>query len=162
MIRPHPRPSPAGSRLEDRPPARGRAAAAARRVARVAWASPWTLLGLSVGVLALALGARPRRVAGTIEIAGGVLGRTLRQARWGRGFAAITLGHVILGTDASLLARLRAHEQEHVRQYETWGPLFVTLYLASSLAQWCRGEDPYRANRFEREAFAAEDRPTNA
>jgi hypothetical protein len=41
----------------------------------------------------------------------------------------------------------------HVRQYERWGVLFFPLYAASSLWQLARGRDPYRDNRFEREAF---------
>jgi len=40
-----------------------------------------------------------------------------------------------------------------VQQYERWGPLFVPAYLGSSLLQWLRGQDPYRSNWFEREAF---------
>ena len=36
--------------------------------------------------------------------------------------------------------------------------LFFPLYLGSSLWQWLRGRDPYRDNRFEREAFVATSR----
>lgn len=129
---------------------------AASRAWRVAWAAPWSLVGLILGALAIGLGARARRVDATLEIAGGSLGRGLGRLPAPLGFAAITFGHVILGRDHATLARLRSHERVHVRQYETWGPLFVPLYLASSLSQWCRGADPYRANRFEREAFEAE------
>jgi hypothetical protein len=67
-------------------------------------------------------------------------------------FHAITLGHVILGTDPPTLARLRAHEQVHVRQYERWGPLFFLAYPAASAWLWLRGGRPYRDNPFERQA----------
>lgn len=69
-------------------------------------------------------------------------------------FSAITLGHVVLGLDADVLARVRAHEQVHVRQYERWGALFLLAYPAASLYQWLRGRDAYRDNPFEREARA--------
>jgi hypothetical protein len=42
-----------------------------------------------------------------------------------------------------------------VRQYERWGAFFFPAYLGSSLWQLVRGRDPYRHNRFEREAFRA-------
>ena len=116
------------------------------------WAAPATLLGLVVSFPALALGARARLVDGVVEIAGGRLGR-LAAGRRSR-FGAITFGHVILGVDHATLARLRAHEHVHVRQYERWGALFFPLYIGSSAVQWLRGRDPYRDNRFEREAFA--------
>jgi hypothetical protein len=40
-----------------------------------------------------------------------------------------------------------------VRQCERWGPLFPFLYLLSSLTALVRGQDPYKDNRFEQEAF---------
>ena len=77
----------------------------------------------------------------------------LRQAprrRWP--FAAITLGHVIVGTHAGELDRLRAHEQVHVRQCERWGPLFLPAYALAGVWQWLRGRDAYWDNPFEVEA----------
>ena len=50
----------------------------------------------------------------------------------------------------------RRHERAHVDQYERWGPLFLPAYLMSSLTAFCRGQDYYFDNRFEREARAAE------
>jgi hypothetical protein len=65
------------------------------RTARMLWAAPNTLIGLALGLLLLPLGARIRRVGGALEIA------TLRQPpRRPWPFAAITLGHVIVGTHA--------------------------------------------------------------
>ena len=124
-----------------------------RQGIRHAWPLPWTAFGLALGLLAMLAGARLRRVDHTLEITGGVLGRMLRQAGSLCPFVAITFGHVVLALDHDTLVALRAHERIHVRQYERWGPLFVPLYLGSSLLQWLRGQDPYRSNRFEREAF---------
>lgn len=122
------------------------------RWARVLWASPNTLIGLALGLaLLLTTGARWRRVDGTLEIA------ALRHAprrRWP--FAAITLGHVIVGIHAGELVRLRAHEQVHVRQCERWGPLFLPAYALAGLWQWLRGREAYWDNPFEVEARRGE------
>lgn len=95
-----------------------------------------------------------RADSGALEIGGGHLGRWVSRLRPPFCFSAITLGHVILGTDHATLAAVRAHEQVHVRQYERWGPFFAPAYLLSSLAQLLRGRRPYLDNRFECEARA--------
>ena len=110
------------------------------------------MIGLALGGLAATLGARWRWTDGALEVAGGRAGRWLAHRRVP--FAALTLGHVVLAVDARSLAALRAHEREHVRQYERWGALFVPAYLASSAWQWWRGGHAYLDNRFEREAYA--------
>ena len=115
---------------------------------RYAWALPATCVGATLGLVALARGAQVRIVAGALEVAGGMPRRF--------GFGAITFGHVIIGQSAQCLAACRSHEHVHVRQYERWGVLFFALYAGSSLVQWLRGGDPYRDNRFEREAYAAD------
>lgn len=115
--------------------------------ARVFWAAPNTLIGLALGLLLLPLGARMRRVGGALEIT------ALRQPpRRPWPFAAITLGHVIVGTHAQALERLRAHEQVHVHQCERWGPLFLPAYLLAGAWQGLRGRDVYWDNPFEVEA----------
>ena len=123
------------------------------RIVRYAWASPATLVGIVPALLALISGARPRVIEGAIEVAGGrmhdLISRLPRACRFG----AITFGHVIICVDASTAVAVRAHEQVHVRQYERWGVLFFPLYVGASVVQWLRGRDPYRDNRFEREAF---------
>jgi hypothetical protein len=126
----------------------------------IAWASPASAVGLVLGVLALLLGARARWVDGALEFAGGRLPRRMVTTSRYR-FAAITLGHVILGTDETTLEHCRAHEHVHVRQYERWGVLFFPLYLGSTLAALARGRDPYLDNRFERAAFAATASPVD-
>ena len=127
-----------------------------QRFLRYAWASPATLVGLACATIAVAFGATLRTVDGTVECAGSGIARVARILPGSYRFVAITFGHVILGIDHRLLAEVRCHEHVHVRQYEKWGPLFVPLYLGSSLVQFVRGRDPYRHNCFEREAWAVE------
>ena len=117
------------------------------RWARVLWASPNTLIGLALGLLLVPGGSRMRVVQGVLEIAAQ---RQHPRRRWP--FAAITLGHVIVGTHAQELERLRAHERVHVRQCERWGPLFLPAYLLAGAWQWFRGRQAYWDNPFEVEA----------
>ena len=95
-----------------------------------------------------------QRRQGALEVAGGALGRQVARLPPPFCFAAITLGHVIVGIDHATLDQVRAHEQVHVRQYERWGAVFFPLYIGSSLVQLLRGRDPYWNNCFEREAYA--------
>ena len=119
------------------------------------WAGPNSLIGLALGSLALLGGGRLQRVDGVLEANGPLLAWLLtRAALPSTGVEALTLGHVVLGRNAACLARCRQHELVHVRQYEAWGPFFLPAYFFSSLFQWFAGRDPYRDNRFEREAFA--------
>jgi hypothetical protein len=111
------------------------------------WASPNSLIGLALGLLLVPLGARMRRVDGVLEIA---VCRQRPRRRWP--FTAITFGHVIVGTHAQELERLRAHEQVHVRQCERWGPLFLPAYLLAGAWQCLRGRNAYWDNPFEVEA----------
>ena len=71
------------------------------------------------------------------------------------GAAAVTLGHVVIARDSLALEWSRAHERVHVRQCETWGPLFVPAYLSASLWATLRGGNFYFDNPFEVEAFHA-------
>jgi hypothetical protein len=64
-----------------------------------------------------------------------------------------TLGHVLIARDRRSLEETRAHERVHVRQCETWGPLFVPAYLTASLWAVWRGRNFYFDNWFEVEAF---------
>lgn len=123
---------------------------------RLAWAAPASALGLAVAGVALALGATARRQQGVIEVGGGGLDVLVGALPARVAFAAITLGHVVIGQNHAVLAQLRPHEHEHVRQYERWGAMFFAVYLGSSAAQCLLGRNPYRHNRFERQARAAE------
>jgi hypothetical protein len=128
------------------------------------WAGAGSLLGL-IAILAARVGTKPslRRNAGTLEAHGGALATVLGWLGAGRlRIEAIALGHVILARDAASLDRYRDHERVHVRQWVRWGPLFVVAYPLASLWAWLRGRDPYRDNRFEREAWRSSrsaDRP---
>jgi hypothetical protein len=115
---------------------------AARSVWGYVWAGPNSLVGLAGG---LTTGKRPVRWRGVLlfEDARGGLARFLR---W-RGFAAITLGHVIVA-NRPLSDGLLAHELEHVAQHERWGPLYYPAYLLGSVLG-------YRRNPFERAATRA-------
>lgn len=130
-----------------------------RQTLAYAWAAPCSLTGLLAGALLLLAGGRARVAEGALEIAA----RPAPGPRRLR-FHAITLGHVILGTDPDTLARLRAHEQVHVRQYERWGPLFFVAYPAASAWLWLRGARPYRDNPFEVQARreSGEDEPASS
>ncbi|HWP20625.1 MAG TPA: signal peptide prediction [Burkholderiaceae bacterium] len=130
-----------------RPRRRRRLAAfLAARAFALLWAAPWTVTGLALAAALLALGGRARWIDGALEVA------PRRPPRRAWPFAAITLGHVVLGVDPVALARVRGHERVHVRQYERYGPFLVPLYLLASAWVWVRGGHPYRDNPFEREA----------
>lgn len=109
-------------------------------------------------MVALVGGAKGRVVDGVLEVAGGRLAGCggVNGLGNGRGFVAITFGHVVVGTGHDVLAELRAHEHEHVRQYEQWGALFFVAYLGSGALEWLRGRHPYWHNPFERRARAAQ------
>jgi hypothetical protein len=120
----------------------------AARLWRYLWAAPASLVGALVALAAWCAGAQVTTLRGVVEVAGGRLGALAARTP----FVAITLGHVVLACDDASLARCRAHERVHVRQYERFGIAFFALYAASSAWQWLRGRDPYRDNAFEREA----------
>jgi hypothetical protein len=74
---------------------------------------------------------------------------------------AQTLGRYVFSrgpiSDATL-----AHECEHIRQWERFGPLFLPLYFGSSAAAMLRGRRPYWDNRFEVAARTRADRESAA
>lgn len=122
---------------------------AAGRVLAYAWASPTTCVGLAAGALALLTGGRAQWRRGAIEFHGGFWGWYFTRT----GFAAMTLGHAIVGRDADCLDSARDHEHVHVRQVERWGPFFLPAYLLASAWAWKRGKRAYRDNVFEVEAY---------
>ena len=123
----------------------------------IVWASPWTLLGLTGGLLALATGGTIQRTGRVVECYGGVLGWLLAKAPIVGGASAMTLGHVVLGRSQFDIDRTRAHEAVHVAQYERWGLLFIPAYFGCSIWLWLRGRNPYFDNPFEREAYDSTD-----
>ncbi len=123
------------------------------RLFAVLWASPYTLLGLLVGVVGLCSGGRARIRGRVIEFSGGGVKWLLQRFPGGQFTLALTLGHAILGQTDAALDISRDHELVHVRQFERWGPLMGPAYLGCSLVLWLMGRRPYRDNPFEREAY---------
>lgn len=117
------------------------------------WAAPYTLLGMSIGVIGLCFGGGVSVHRGCLEFHGGLSKAILSRL----GVIGMTLGHTILGQHQLGLEQARDHEQVHVRQYEILGPLFVPVYLGCSLWLWLRGRDPYRDNPFEVQAYDLSD-----
>jgi len=118
------------------------------------WTLPNTLAGLAFLPVALLTGGKAQVVSGVLEIHGPGIARLLRC--WipvSGGAAALTLGHVVLGTGLRVLEQSRSHERIHVRQYERWGIFFIPAYLLSSLWAFLEGRHPYYDNRFERDAY---------
>jgi hypothetical protein len=124
---------------------------------RCLWALPWTLAGLSLGMITLCTGGGHQRMGRVIEFHGGLLDRLLRRVPICGGAAAMTLGHVVIARTKGDLDRSRRHELVHVAQYERWGPLMVPAYLACSAWLWLRGYDAYFDNPFEAEAYGGEE-----
>ncbi len=122
------------------------------------WASPNTLIGLTFIPFALLQGGRARVVRGVIEAQGGMItGILSRRFPLGVSAMAMTLGHVVWGRDQESLDYTREHERVHVGQCERWGPLFLPLYFLGSLLAMARGQNIYRDNPFEREAYSKAD-----
>lgn len=115
------------------------------------WASPNTLLGLTLLPFVLMSGGRARFQWGVLELYGGFAAWFLRTAAGGAG--AMTLGHVIVARDRRMLDYTRNHEHVHVGQYMRCGPLFLPLYGLSSFLCWRAGMNPYLENRFEKVAY---------
>ncbi len=118
------------------------------------WASPNSLIGLSIGLLGMVTGGKVQKERGVLEFHGGAVTWLLK--RLPINAAAMTLGHTIMGRDLRCLKAARNHEHVHVKQYERWGPIFLPAYFLSSLYMWIIKRDPYRDNPFEVEAYAKE------
>jgi hypothetical protein len=123
---------------------------------RYLWPSPITLIGLFFACIIRISGGQWVKVNRAWEAHGGFAPRLLWLFNPRARIAAIVFGHVVLACDAAAAARLRSHEDTHVRQYERWGVFFPFAYALSSGIAWLYGYDPYYDNGFEREAFAAE------
>lgn len=123
---------------------------------RYLWTAPITAIGLLIALASRVVGGDLRIHTGVIECWGGFLPALLTHRRAIMHIDAITIGHVVLAVSQSAADRTRTHERVHVRQFEKWGVLFPLLYFGESGVAWLRGQCPYRANRFEREAFACE------
>jgi len=120
--------------------------------ARYLWTAPWTALGMTGALVAVATGGSARWRNGIIEASGGIFRWLLPRIGPQGGIVAITIGHAVVATDRRSLDRTRDHERVHVRQFERWGPFFPALYGVASLLAILRGGDGYLDNHFEREA----------
>jgi hypothetical protein len=92
------------------------------------WTSPNTLLGLLLGLFTFQV---PHLRHGLVLFDRHARGVTWLMPRLGR--TAMTVGFVIVSA-RPLEGRLLAHERHHVRQYMTWGPLFIPIYFALAAA----------------------------
>jgi hypothetical protein len=131
------------------PPNRHSSTAIPIRLIAYLWAAPVSLVGLALAVLAKLTGGRMQFRHGILESYGGLLSPLLRGSRFHNGGAGMTLGHVSLARNADCLARSRAHESAHVRQFERWGPLLLPAYWLVGLWLRLRGYDAYLDNPFE-------------
>lgn len=117
------------------------------------WASPYSLVGLLVGLIATPFGARPHFARGDYAL-------IFHRFPWGPG-GAMTLGNVILNTNTHLdslcttyahragwcvepKTRIGDHERAHVLQYMALGLSFLPLYFLHGGVS--------ARNRFERAA----------
>jgi hypothetical protein len=128
-----------------------------RRLFAIAWASPYTLLGLLLGCFGLCTGSRVRVRGGAIEFYGGGVTWLIQRFPYGQFTLAFTLGHTIFGQTEASLDISRDHERVHVRQYERWGPFMGPAYLGCAMVLWLMGRRPYRDNPFERQAYGQSD-----
>lgn len=117
------------------------------------WASPYTLLGILIGLVGLCSGGSVQRRGRVIEFYGGGAQWIIQRFPDGPYILAFTLGHTVIGQSQVTLDLAREHEMVHVHQFERWGPLMGPAYVLASLYQWMVGRRAYRDNPFEREAY---------
>jgi hypothetical protein len=128
-----------------------------RHLPAYAWAAPCSVIGLLLAVCMAAFAKTGWQVVdGVVEVCFSSPRFSKRGILAAWPFAAITLGHVVAGVSAADLARLRAHEHAHVRQYERWGAFLLLAYPAAGAWQLLRGRRAHWDNPFEIEARNAE------
>jgi hypothetical protein len=122
------------------------------KLAKVLWASPYSVVGLALAAFPLAAGGNAKWSNEALEItyrpSNAHCGRLARALP----FRGIVFGHVILAVTQKELAVIGPHERVHIEQYERWGTLFFLAYAASSLRQLVGGRNPYWDNHFEVQA----------
>jgi hypothetical protein len=112
------------------------------------WNTPNTLIGLlTKGVF----GRRKFKRVGEQQYEA-LLGSPFDKFMRKIGFAAITLGEVVLFVNGGVTKKRLVHEMAHVKQGRKWGILFLPLYLSASL--WGRLSEGtwYASNHFEKDA----------
>jgi hypothetical protein len=121
---------------------------------KIFWALPLTMFGVVPALAVWLARGHVHRVQGALEVHGPLGDWILR--RRSLNFVAVTIGHIIIGRNASCCARARTHEHVHVRQGERWGPLFPFAYCFAGIVQLGYGRRFYWDNPFEREARQAD------
>lgn len=121
---------------------------------KLVWASPNTLIGLTIGAMGMCFGGRMQIRERALEFCEGGTKWFIHRLPHGQFALALTLGHVILGQTEASLDISRKHEHVHVAQYERWGPFMLAAYFSASLYMWFTGRRFYRDNPFEGEAYA--------
>jgi len=127
-----------------------------RHLAVLLWASPYSMIGLTIGAIGLATGGGGRVRDGVAEFHGGLPSWVVRHSPLRDRCGAITLGHTVIGQTEAVLDYAHDHEMVHVRQFERWGPLMGPAYLGASLVVWLAGGRAYLDNPFEKEAYRKE------
>ena len=84
------------------------------RILAILWASPYTALGLLIGLIGLCTGGRARRRGQVIEFYGGWVQWFVAHLPPGPTTMGFTLGHTILGQTGTGLDIARDHELVHV------------------------------------------------
>jgi len=70
---------------------------------------------------------------------------------------AITLGSYVFYNYGGFDEETSLHEQEHIEQAKTFGPIWFLIYGSASLIAFLSGKDYYEDNFFEKEARKKED-----
>ena len=129
------------------------------RVRNLWRALPGDLLGL-IGMRGCGISGPTREVA-----AGDVVAVLVEDPRVGRWFRvhlmpvrAQTLGRYVFAREA-VTQDVLAHECEHIRQWQRFGPLYLPLYFGSSALASLRGRPAYWDNRFEAAARRQAESP---
>jgi hypothetical protein len=105
------------------------------------WTLPNTLLGLVLGALTFQW---PRLHGGAMVFDRAPRGVTWILQRMDR--VAMTVGFVIVSA-VPVEGSLLVHERHHVRQYMTWGPLFIPVYAVLAIPFGYRRHPMERAAR---------------
>ncbi len=127
------------------------------------WAFPLTMVGLAA-MLMTRIFDRQQKISLLYQhqyvlvfiVHGRLLATLLQLHPWGA-MQALALGNCIISRDAKAAQETLLHELVHVQQAMCWGPLFPLVYLFASAWALVQGGCPYRHNRFERAAYAAEE-----
>jgi hypothetical protein len=127
------------------------------RILKLAWAGPYSAIGLMVGWFALVTGGHVCYHDGILSFWGGGLRWIVENVLPKNDFIAMTLGHTVIGRTWNDIEGSHEHELVHVRQFERWGWAMGPAYLFASILAYFRGKRFYRDNVFEVEAYTADE-----